>query len=291
MLRFSRRFSILSVLVASLSTPAPSSADTVRAACAFADSPDAPRTETTACSFSQRQGHIRIEIDAGPTLELSPTGEGPGNFTDQEGRAVYRRSGLGKRGQAYQLPGRYLQVYWKPDAPGCSAADLTSSGGCTLVAGELSFHLRVTGLDSAKKLLIQTQGLKVGDPPFEDELDGTAGRAEIADLDGDGWPELYVYVSASGSGRHGSLIAYAVNNGKSMTRIYLRPLTEDATASMGYMGRDEFEVVENRLVRRFPIRSDGDAGSEPSGITRQLEYRLTPGEAGWVLELDGVLEY
>jgi hypothetical protein len=57
------------------------------------------------------------------------------------------------------------------------------------------------------------------------------------------------------------------------------------------MGHDEFAVLENVLGRRFPVYKEGDANSEPSGKTRQLQYKLTPGEAGWVLQLKDITEF
>lgn len=52
------------------------------------------------------------------------------------------------------------------------------------------------------------------------------------------------------------------------------------------MGHDEFQVVENSLVRRFPIYKDGDSNAKPSGKMRQLQYKLKAGEAGWLLKLE-----
>ena len=76
-----------------------------------------------------------------------------------------------------------------------------------------------------------------------------------------------------------------------MSSIYLPPLDEDPKLAEGYMGHDEFAVVENTLVRRFPLYRAGDSNAAPSGRTRQLQYRLAAGEAGWVLRLERVTEF
>ena len=57
------------------------------------------------------------------------------------------------------------------------------------------------------------------------------------------------------------------------------------------MGYDEFSVVELTLLRRFPIYLEGDTNASSSGSTRQLQYKLVAGEAGWILQLDRVVEY
>ena len=47
------------------------------------------------CVFSQRQGFVTIRRDDGVIHDLEPIGDVPGNFRDQDGRPVYRQSGLG----------------------------------------------------------------------------------------------------------------------------------------------------------------------------------------------------
>lgn len=168
----------------------------------------------------------------------------------------------------------------------CPADQLATPAGCQLSYGDISFTLQATADGSINQLRIQPSGLAVDNSEISTELDGTAYGADVADLDSNGWPEVYVYVSSAGSGSYGSLAAYAVNNGKSITPIYLPPLEQSPEAIEGYMGHDEFTVVENRLVRRFPIYRKDDTNAAPSGGTRQLQYRLEPGEAGWILKLE-----
>ncbi len=61
---------------------------------------------------------------------------------------------------------------------------------------------------------------------MEQEIDGTVSGVEIADFNSDGSPEIYVYVTSAGSGSYGDLVAYSSNNNKSISGIYLLPLTE-----------------------------------------------------------------
>ncbi len=161
----------------------------------------------------------------------------------------------------------------------------------TLALQGLSFVVEATNEGSINRLKITPAGLTEDNAPVEAEIDGTVSGAEIGDLDANGFPEVYVYVTSAGSGSYGSLVAYAVNNGKSMTPIYLPPITDDAKASKGYMGHDAFAVLEGVLGRRFPIYTEGDTNSAPSGKTRQLQYKLVPGEAGWVLRLEDITEF
>jgi len=48
-------------------------------------------------------------------------------------------------------------------------------------------------------------------------------------------------------------------NKKSLSGIYLPSLENDKKNSVGYMGHDEFTIIENSFARRFPVYSEGDA--------------------------------
>jgi hypothetical protein len=85
-------------------------------------------------------------------------------------------------------------------------------------------------------------------------------------------------------------VAYAANRRKSLSEVYLPPVTQHVEASRGYQGHDEFAVAGYVLVRRFSVYRAGDTNAGPTGGTRQLQYRLVPGETGWILELDRAQE-
>jgi hypothetical protein len=51
------------------------------------------------------------------------------------------------------------------------------------------------------------------------------------------------------------------------------------------MGHDQFSIKENRLVRRFPLYGDKDSNANPTQGYRELQYKLVPGEAGWLFKL------
>lgn len=155
----------------------------------------------------------------------------------------------------------------------------------------ITFHVQCPNEGSLNQLTITPAGLKGGNEVIKQEIDGTVRGAEVADLNADGFPELYVYVSSAGSGGYGSLVAYASNSNKSLTAIFLPELSDDKVHAKGYMGHDEFAVVENVLARRFPVYKEGDSNAKPSGGTRQIQYKLKAGEAGWILRIDKVTAY
>lgn len=142
-----------------------------------------------------------------------------------------------------------------------------------------------------KTLTIHPVGLSIDSRLVTHEIEGTVINAEIGDLNIDGFPEVLVYMQSAGSGSYGSLIGYSVNNGKSMSRIYLPEISENPKAKVGYMGHDEFAIVENTFVQRFPVYKPDDINANPTGGIRQLQYKLKNGEAMRQFILDRIVEY
>lgn len=172
-----------------------------------------------------------------------------------------------------------------------SAAAFASGFERTLELEEISFRVVCANDSGAPSVTVTPAGLAIDNSALTREVDGRVVDAEVADLDADGSPEIYIYTKSDGSGSYGSLVAFAVNRKKSMSDIFLPPLTDDPVAAKGYMGHDEFRVVENRLVRRFPVYREGDVNAQPSGGMRQVQYKLEAGEAGWLLRADKVVDF
>jgi hypothetical protein len=150
----------------------------------------------------------------------------------------------------------------------------------------IAFTVTCPNKGSLNKLVLTVSGLKGKNTPITVEVDGTVTGSEVADLNADGAPEIYIFTTSAGSGSYAGLVAYSSNNKKSLSPIHLPELSEDQTNSGGYMGHDQFTVIENRLARRFPLYGKGDANAKPTGKTRQLQYKLKAGEAGWLLRIE-----
>ena len=147
------------------------------------------------------------------------------------------------------------------------------------------FHVTCPFVGSLNQLEIKPGGLETDNSVIKQEVDGSVTGAVVADMNEDGSPEIYVFVNSAGSGTYGSLIAYNADDKKSLRKMYLPQLDGDAENSTGYMGHDEFAVIEGRLIRRFPIYNKGDSNANPTGGTRQLQYKMVPVEEAWQLKL------
>ena len=110
------KWSIVAGVVVALAWVTSSVADSTEARCDTYPAGEDRAEKMIRCTFSQRQGYITITREDGVTHDLSPVGDGPGNFRDQDSRDVYRESGLGDQGQIFRFPDQSVFVYWSTAA-------------------------------------------------------------------------------------------------------------------------------------------------------------------------------
>ncbi|MCU0836583.1 MAG: hypothetical protein MUC77_19445 [Chromatiaceae bacterium] len=171
------------------------------------------------------------------------------------------------------------------------AAQASTAFETTEALQGIAFKVTSPNTPTANAVTITPAGLEIDNSPIAVETTGIVTGAEVGDINADGSPEIYVHAVEPGEDRRAVLIAFSANRKKSLSQIYLPPLEDDAANAKGYRGRDEFAVVEGIIARRFPIYPEDATRTEPTGKMRQIQYRLVPGEAGWVLKVDRVVEF
>jgi hypothetical protein len=108
---------------------------------------------------------------------------------------------------------------------------------------------------------------------FGVRVDGAVVGAEVADLDNNRFPELYVYSTSDGSGSFGRVHAWQfLPERKADIALVNWSLSTDS----GYMGHDSLWVERGVLRRKYPLYRSGDSNSEPTGGTRMVRYQLKP---------------
>ncbi|MBV9989499.1 MAG: hypothetical protein JO301_17595 [Chitinophagaceae bacterium] len=111
------------------------------------------------------------------------------------------------------------------------------------------------------------------------EIKGRVTKAEVDDLNGDGFPDLVVYVYNGGDKRTGTVIGVSSDKNQGFGPIYFPDITDDMKLRVGYVGYDEFTLMEGNLMRRFPVYSTADSANiKPTGVIRQVMYRVVPGD-------------
>jgi hypothetical protein len=107
--------------------------------------------------------------------------------------------------------------------------------------------------------------------------EGTISGAWLADLRGDGKLDLIIWMTSSGSGSYGTIALYVQDNGEFLS-VPLEPLS--AKQREGYMGHDEYGVIDGELLRTFPVYLPGDSNAMPTGGEARLEYSFAGGR--WI---------
>jgi hypothetical protein len=200
-----------------------------------------------------------------------------------------------------------------PDAAGADAAQAQAAAdaaaaaageGATAAAGKngkqagvysqtfthkrQSYLVEVGSAVTRSTVTITPKGLSLSNKLLKKEVDGLFTRAEMADIDADGEPEIYIFMQSPEGQRHATAIVVASDQGRRMVEVPVPDLAADAKNSAGYRGGDEFAIVEKVLARRFPLH---DADGEPTGTMRQLQYKLVKGAAGPTLKLEHAAEF
>lgn len=105
--------------------------------------------------------------------------------------------------------------------------------------------------------------------------------ADLADLDGNSFPEVYLYLSSIGSGSFGQVVGWQFLANRLAD---VEPANWQLTDEPGYMGHDSLWTEGRVLCRRFPIYQPGDSNAQPSGGLRMLRYQLRLRGQNYVLE-------
>lgn len=109
----------------------------------------------------------------------------------------------------------------------------------------------------------------------------------LADLDGNGFEELYLVTRSAGSGSYATLYGFASNRDKSVSAVYVQQVTEAQLEKgelfEGFRGHNTISLEDGKLVSEFPVYRESDTNANPSGGSKKVTYQLVAGEAGWQL--------
>ncbi len=140
---------------------------------------------------------------------------------------------------------------------------------------------------SLSTIVIHTEGFEHDRPETYEDRDPIS-EVFLADLDGNGFEEIYIITTSQGSGSYGFVLGFASNRDKSLSIIHFPEIEEGDVAFEGYMGHDSFTISGRKLLRSFPVYREGNRNSEPTGGRRTVTYGLHPGEAMWQLSIEKV---
>ncbi len=117
---------------------------------------------------------------------------------------------------------------------------------------------------------------------FSFEIKGRLTKAEVDDINQDGYPDLVMYVFSNDSIPRGNVIGIIAEKNESVSAVVFPDIFDDPKLRVGYKGNDVFFLMEGYLVRRFPVYPA--EGASPAAATgnfmRQVQYQVIPGDRG-----------
>lgn len=180
-----------------------SRADSTEARCDIYPRGSDQVSEMILCTFSQRQGYVTLYRGDELMYDLTPVGDNPGNYVDQDGRAAYRQSGLGDQGLIFRMADESIFVYWntaalypQDDEDNWTAPFTTADYDATTrlrcrAAGDSEFGSCPAGIlrmeDSQASVVVQNQLGEQFTINFMSDYVNATNREVEAVLEGDTW--------------------------------------------------------------------------------------------------------
>jgi len=140
---------------------------------------------------------------------------------------------------------------------------------------------------SISKITVTPKGFTKVNKPLQMEESDPFDYALIADVNNDGFDELYIITRGASSGSYAEIFGFASNKDKSVAPIYVHELTDDQFVKFfpNYMGHDTFYIEDNKLMRKYKQFKKEDEQCCPTGEMKFLEYTLNLDEASWILKI------
>lgn len=140
-----------------------------------------------------------------------------------------------------------------------------------LKAGGMQFDVSTTGLGSMRTLTVLVAREDQQPTRIDEPIEGTVMNTTVTDLNQNKKPELLVFVNSGGTGSYGTVYGYEFER-EYWGQLKMPELSPELQKD--YMGHDKYEVVNNRLIRTFPIYLDTDPNCCPTGGQHTIVYKL-----------------
>jgi hypothetical protein len=111
-------------------------------------------------------------------------------------------------------------------------------------------------------------------------LKGRVAKAEVDDLNSDGFPDLVLFIYSDSNATVGTVYVFVSDENKSIIPCILPDASLDGKINSGYKGHDKFSLMEGSLLQRFPLYKPGDDKDKPTGGSRVVQYQLARNESG-----------
>lgn len=150
----------------------------------------------------------------------------------------------------------------------------------TLREGQISFTVSSPNVPERNTLVIYSQGLESRNDTFQIEVNGFVHNAQLADINADGFPEVYVFTQQKEEKEKGDVYIFTSYRNRSYGQAFLQQLPEANTLMPQQTSVDHFALEEGQLIRKVAA---GTEGQDAATATKEIVYELKSGEASYQL--------
>jgi hypothetical protein len=141
----------------------------------------------------------------------------------------------------------------------------------TLRFNVYTFSVSAADSASVRQMTIKAYRGKLLLTNFKVQLNGTVTNAEVADLDKNGFPELYIYSTNENS--LGRVHAWQFLTER---KAAITPVNWPLATDKAYMGQDSLWIDRASLCRKYPAYQVVKGKKVATGGTHWVRYRLRP---------------
>lgn len=150
----------------------------------------------------------------------------------------------------------------------------------TMKLGKAGYKISCKNANEEKNYVtLNPVGFKNTARDFGFDIKGRIIQTEVDDLNGDGFPDLVIYVQQPGPKNAVAVIGVSSMENESYQPIGFPDILDDPKLRTGYNGRDQFFLMEGTLMRRFPLFTS-DSIPVQTGMYRQVQYKVIKEERG-----------
>ena len=150
----------------------------------------------------------------------------------------------------------------------------------SLEKAPVRFQLSSPNMPEENTLVVTASGFETRNDTFQIAVAGLVTDAQLADLDKDGYPEVYAFARSTGSDSTAYVYGFSSFRNRSYGPVGVSELAAQKEMAEGFNGHDRFFFKDGVLMRSFPIYQAG----KPTGQWRVITYSLRQGEASFILE-------
>jgi hypothetical protein len=149
----------------------------------------------------------------------------------------------------------------------------------TMKIGKAGYKVNCNNKSETKNIVsISPIGFQNSARDVSFEVKGRILKAEVDDLNNDVFPDLVLYIYEPGDKGKGNVVGISSINNETFAPIGFPDIVNDPKLRIGYAGFDSFLLMEGTLMRRFPVYTTDSSDIKPTGMMRQIQYKVLKDE-------------